>query len=159
MAKALNRVTLLGNLGQDPELRSTPQGSSVCNISLATTESYKDRNTNEWRDTTDWHRVVLWEGLADVASRYLKKGDKVYIEGKLKTRQYEQDGITKYMTEVKASNMIMLGKSSGSGGGGGGYESDSPASDNYKNNPSPAKENYAQKDSEEYFEDDDDVPF
>lgn len=155
MAKALNRVTLLGNLGQDPELRSTPQGSSVCNISLATTESYKDRNTNEWRDTTDWHRIVLWEGLAEVASKYLKKGDKVYIEGKLKTRQYEQDGITKYITEVKASNMIMLGKSSG----GGGYDADSSSADQYKSNPSSAKENYSSGDSEEYFEDDDDVPF
>jgi single-strand DNA-binding protein len=109
MAKSLNRVTLIGNLGQDPELKQTPKGSSVCNISIATAESYKDKTTDEWKETTDWHRVVLWEKLADVAGQYLKKGDKVYIEGKLKTRDYEKDGKKVYITEVRATNLIMMG--------------------------------------------------
>lgn len=155
MAKALNRVTLLGNLGQDPELRSTPQGTSVCNLNIATTESYKDRNSGEWKDITDWHRVVLWEGLANVASEYLKKGDKVYIEGKLKTRSYEQDGITKYITEVRATNMIMMGKSSG--GGGGSYQQQ----DSYSQpQQSTQKENYSNNNDFDSLDDDnDDVPF
>lgn len=156
MAKSLNRVTLLGNLGQDPELRSTPQGSSVCNLNIATTESYKDRNTNQWQDYTDWHRVVLWEGLADTAAKYLKKGDKVYIEGKLKTRSYEQEGVTKYITEVRAMSMIMLGRSSGGGqSSGSSYQSTAPAG-----NSNTAQENYSSNnDMDNDFEDDDDVPF
>lgn len=114
MAKALNRVQLIGNLGQDPEVRSTPSGSSVCNISVATTESYKDKNSGEWKDVTEWHRVVLWEGLADTAQRFLHKGSKVFIEGKLQTRSYEKDGTTRYITEIRANSMIMLdGRSEG----------------------------------------------
>ena len=108
MAKALNRVQIIGNLGQDPEVRSTPSGSSVCNISVATTESYKDKNSGEWKDVTEWHRIVLWEGLADTAQRFLRKGSKVFIEGKLQTRSYEKDGITRYITEIRAQSMIML---------------------------------------------------
>jgi single-strand DNA-binding protein len=154
MAKALNRVTLLGNLGQDPELRSTPQGSSVCNLNIATSESYKDKNSGDWKEVTDWHRVVLWEGLADVASQYLKKGDKVYIEGKLKTRSYEQDGITKYITEVRATNMIMMGKSSG--GGSGSYQSQ----DSYSQpQQSTQKDNYSANNDFDDIDDDGDVPF
>lgn len=115
MAKALNRVQIIGNLGQDPEVRSTPSGSSVCNISVATTESYKDKNSGEWKDVTEWHRIVLWEGLADTAQRFLKKGSKVFIEGKLQTRSYEKDGITRYITEIRAQSMIMLdGRQEGS---------------------------------------------
>jgi len=108
MAKSLNRVTLIGNLGKDPELRSTPQGRSVTTLTLATTERYKDRNGN-WQDITDWHRVVLWDRLAEVACEHLRKGSKVYIEGKLKTRNYEdKQGILRYVTEVLASNMVMM---------------------------------------------------
>ncbi len=108
MAKSLNRVTLIGNLGKDPELRSTPQGRSVTTLTLATTERYKDRNGN-WQDITDWHRVVLWDRLAEVACEHLRKGSKVYIEGKLKTRNYEdKQGIVRYVTEVLASNMVMM---------------------------------------------------
>jgi single-strand DNA-binding protein len=108
MAKSLNRVTLIGNLGADPELRSTPQGTSVATISIATTENYKDKN-GEWQENTEWHRIVLWSRLADIAGEYLKKGNKVYIEGKLQTRNYEdKDGVTRYITEIKATNMILL---------------------------------------------------
>lgn len=109
MAFSLNRVTLIGNLGADPELKSTPQGTQLCTVSIATTERYKDKS-GEWKDSTEWHRVVFWERLAENVSKYLKKGSKIYVEGKLKNRQYEKDGVTKYMTEVQAQNMIMLSK-------------------------------------------------
>lgn len=109
MAFSLNRVTLIGNLGADPELKSTPQGTQLCTVSIATTERYKDKS-GEFKDSTEWHRVVFWERLAENASKFLKKGSKIYVEGKLKTRQYEKDGVTKYMTEIQAQSMIMLSK-------------------------------------------------
>ncbi len=109
MARSLNRATLLGNLGRDPELRTTPGGKSVCTISVATTDSFKNKN-DEWQESTDWHSVVLWEGLAETAHKFLKKGSKVYIEGKIKTRSYERDGVTKYVTEVRATNLIPMGE-------------------------------------------------
>ena len=109
MAYSLNRVTLIGNLGADPELRSTPQGTQVCTLKIATTERYKDKN-GELKDSTEWHSVVLWDKLAEIASKYLKKGSKVYLEGKLKHRSYEKDGITRYITEIQALSMIMLSK-------------------------------------------------
>ncbi len=109
MARSLNRATLIGNLGRDPELRTTPGGISVCTISVATTDSFKNKN-NEWQESTDWHSVVLWEGLAERAHKFLKKGSKVYIEGKIKTRSYEKDGITKFVTEIRATNLILMGE-------------------------------------------------
>ncbi|OGU14746.1 MAG: hypothetical protein A2X61_03935 [Ignavibacteria bacterium GWB2_35_12] len=109
MAISLNRVTLIGNLGADPDMKSIPQGNSVCTISLATTDSYKDKS-GEFKETTEWHRIVFWDSLADLASKYLKKGSKIYVEGKLKHRSYEKDGITRYMTEIQARSMIMLSK-------------------------------------------------
>ena len=109
MARSLNRVTLIGNLGTDPELRATPQGVSVCTIRIATTESYKDKS-GEMKESTEWHNIVLWEKLAEIAATYLKKGSKVYLEGKLKHRSYEKDGITRYITEIQALSMIMLSK-------------------------------------------------
>lgn len=109
MAKSVNRVTLLGNLGQDPEMRSTQSNISVCTLRIATSESYKDKS-GEWQERTDWHNVVLWDKLADIAGQYLSKGSQVYIEGRLQTRNYEaQDGTTKYITEVVGRTMIMLG--------------------------------------------------
>lgn len=109
MARSLNRVELIGNLGQDPELRSTPQGVSVCTLRIATSESYKDKNSGEWKENTEWHRVVLWENLAEYAAKSLKKGSKVFTEGKLKTRSYEdKDGNTKYMTEIYGNSIIIL---------------------------------------------------
>ena len=107
MARSLNRATLIGNLGQDPELKTTPQGSSVCTISIATSEKYKDKN-GEWQESTDWHRVVLWDKLADIAKEYLRKGSKVFIEGRIKTRSYEKDNETKYITEIVGNHLIML---------------------------------------------------
>jgi single-strand DNA-binding protein len=108
MAKSLNRVCLLGNLGGDPEMKTTPQGKSVCTLNIATNDTFKDKN-GEWKEITDWHKVILWEGLADTAHKYLRKGRKVYIEGRLKTRSYDdKDGVKRYITEVTASIMIML---------------------------------------------------
>jgi single-strand DNA-binding protein len=106
----VNKVILVGNLGKDPEVRHLENGVMVANFSLATTESYKDRNTGERRQVTEWHNVVLWRGLAEVTEKYLKKGNQVYVEGKLRTRSWtDKEGNTRYTTEVVADNMTMLG--------------------------------------------------
>jgi len=106
----VNKVILIGNLGKDPEVRHLESGVMVANFTLATTESYKDRNTGERQQVTEWHNIVLWRGLAEVAETYLKKGNQVYVEGKLRTRSWtDQEGNTRYTTEVIADNMTMLG--------------------------------------------------
>lgn len=109
----VNKVILIGNLGKDPEIRHLENGVAVANFTIATTESYKDRTTGERRDQTEWHNIVLWRGLAEVSEKYLKKGDSVYIEGKLRTRSWEKDGVTRYTTEIVADNMTMLGGNRG----------------------------------------------
>jgi len=116
--RGVNKVILIGNLGADPELRYTPSGTAVCNFRIATNESYKDREGNQV-EKTEWHNVVAWERLAEICGEYLKKGRPVYVEGSLQTRQWEdQDGNTRYTTEVKAREMQMLGGRDGEGGGG-----------------------------------------
>lgn len=115
----VNKVILVGNLGKDPEVRYLENGTPVANFPIATTETYKDRNTGERKDQTEWHNIVLWRGLAGVAEKYLKKGSMVYIEGKLRTRSWEKDGITRYTTEVVGDNMTMLGSAGGGNGAGG----------------------------------------
>lgn len=107
--QGVNKVILIGHLGKDPEVRHLENGAAVANFSIATTESYKDKNTGERVDLTEWHNIVLWRGLAEVAENYLKKGAKIYIEGKLQTRSWEKDGVTRYTTEVRGNNMVMLG--------------------------------------------------
>ena len=105
----VNRVILIGNLGKDPEIRSLEGGVKVANFSLATTESYKGKN-GEKVDQTEWHNIVLWRGLAEVAENYLKKGNSIYIEGKIRTRDWtDKDGNKRYTTEIIADNMVMLG--------------------------------------------------
>ena len=108
--RSLNRVQLIGNLGKDPEIKYTPQGTPVAKLAIATNERFKDKN-GEWQDRTEWHNVVLWQRLAEIAGEYLKKGGKVYIEGRLQTRSWDdkQTGQKKYMTEVVANDMILLG--------------------------------------------------
>lgn len=107
MSKGLNKVQLIGHLGKDPELRYTPSGIAVCNFSLATTESFKQ--DDEWKDKTEWHNIVAWRKLAETCSNYLKKGSKVYVEGKLQTESYEKDGGDKrYITKVIINSMIFL---------------------------------------------------
>jgi single-strand DNA-binding protein len=105
--RGYNKVVLVGNLGQDPDMRTTPAGHRVCSISIATSDNYKDQAGN-WVERTDWHRISLWGNLADTASKYLKKGDKVLIEGSIHPRDYEKDGVKHYTYEIRAFNMLML---------------------------------------------------
>ncbi len=108
MARSVNKVILIGNLGNDPELRYTPNGTAVCNFRLATNESYKDQN-GQLVERTEWHNVVTWGRLAEICGEYLRKGSRVYIEGSLQTRSYEdREGNTRYVTEIKARDMMML---------------------------------------------------
>ncbi|ABM97126.1 single-stranded DNA-binding protein [Methylibium petroleiphilum] len=130
---SVNKVHILGNLGRDPEVRYTPSGSAVCNISVATTRNWKNKDSGEKQEETEWHRVVLYDRLAEIAGEYLKKGRPVYIEGRLKTRKWQdKDGKDQYTTEIVANEMQLLGggeggQSGGQGGqsrgegGGGGY--------------------------------------
>lgn len=111
MAGSINKVILIGNLGKDPEVKHLESGVAVCNFSIATSETYKDRNSGERVTHTEWHNIVLWRGLAEVAEKYLKKGAKIYVEGKLRTRSWQdQEGNTRYTTEIVGDNMTMLGK-------------------------------------------------
>src|SRR5690606_30192437 len=112
----VNKVILVGRLGKEPEVRNLESGAVVANFSLATSESYKDRVTGERKEVTEWHNVVLWRGVAEIAQKYLHKGDLVYIEGKLRTRCWEKEGVTRYTTEVVADNMTMLGSRGGGSG-------------------------------------------
>ncbi|MEH6525358.1 MAG: single-stranded DNA-binding protein [Sneathiella sp.] len=128
MAGSVNKVILVGNLGADPEVRHMQNGKPVCNLRIATSESWRDRESGERREKTEWHRVVIFnEGLCKIVEQYVKKGSKVYLEGQLQTRQYEQDGITKYSTEIVLqgfnSALTMLDSAGGGQGGsqGGGY--------------------------------------
>ena len=110
MSGSINKVILIGNLGKDPEVRHLENGAIVANFSIATSETYKDRKTGEKVSQTEWHNIVAWRGLAEIAERYLKKGQKVYIEGKLKTRSWQdQDGNNRYSTEIITDNLTMLG--------------------------------------------------
>lgn len=115
MSRGVNRVIVIGNLGQDPEVKYMPNGGAVCNITVATSESWKDKNTGEQQEKTEWHRVVMFKRLAEIAGEYLRKGAKVYIEGKLQTRKWQdKDGNDRYSTEIVAHEMQML---SGKGDG------------------------------------------
>jgi single-strand DNA-binding protein len=111
----VNKVILVGRLGKDPEVRNLDNGAVVANFTMATSESYKDKTTGEKKEVTEWHNIVLWRGLAEISQKFLHKGDLVYIEGKLRTRSWEKEGVTRYTTEVIADNMTMLGSKSGGG--------------------------------------------
>ena len=134
MARGINKVILVGNLGNDPEVRYANNGSAIANISVATTDSWKDKNTGEQQERTEWHRVVMFNRLGEIAGEYLKKGSQVYIEGRLQTRKWQdQSGQDRYTTEIVANEMQMLGGRGGGGGGdmggggGGGYNAPAPA--------------------------------
>jgi single-strand DNA-binding protein len=151
MARGINKVILIGNLGADPDLRYTSGGTAVCNMRLATNESYKDSN-GETVEKTEWHSIVAWARLAEICGQYLKKGSTIYIEGSLQTRQWEdRDGNTRYTTEVKAQEMQMLDSRDG-GGNPNGY-----------NQAPQQRRQPAQKPAasapEEAFTPDDDLPF
>ncbi len=124
MARGINKVILVGNLGGDPEVRYMPSGNAVTNVTLATSESWKDRQSGQQQERTEWHRVVFFNRLAESAGEYLRKGSKVYVEGFLRTRKWQgQDGQDRYTTEIVASEMQML---DGRGGEGGGYSQPDP---------------------------------
>lgn len=122
MPKSVNKVILLGNLGKDPEVKYTPSGVPVAKFSLATNERYKDKG-GEWQERTEWHNIVAWQRLAEIVGEYVKKGSKIYIEGRLQTSSWEdkQSGEKKYRTEIVASDLVLL-SGRGEGGGGGDYE-------------------------------------
>ncbi|MDN5873482.1 MAG: single-stranded DNA-binding protein [Sinobacteraceae bacterium] len=125
MARGVNKVILIGNLGRDPELKQLPSGSSVVNLPLATSDSWKDKNSGEQRERTEWHNIVFFNQLADIAGKYLKKGARIYVEGSLRTRKWQKDGVDRYTTEIVARDMQMLdSRSSSSGGSGGNYGND-----------------------------------
>lgn len=121
----VNKVILVGRLGKDPEVRNLENGVSVANFTMATSESYKDKTTGDKKEVTEWHNIVLWRGLAEIAAKYLHKGDMIYVEGKLRTRSWEKEGVTRYTTEIVGDNMTML---STKRDGGSGSEYKPPAS-------------------------------
>lgn len=108
MALSVNKVTLLGNVGKDPDYKITPNGTPVCKFSLATSESYKDKETDEWKNISEWHNIECWRYTAETANKHLTKGSKVYIEGKLKTDKYEKDGVTVYSTKIVAQEIVLI---------------------------------------------------
>ncbi len=145
MAGSVNKVILIGNLGRDPEVRTFPDGGKLCNLRIATSENWKDRNTGERRERTEWHNVVLrGDGLVRVAEQYLRKGSKVYVEGQLQTRKWQdQSGNDRYSTDVVVAGLggvltMLDGRSGGGGNEGGGYESGSSGGDYGGSYSSPA---------------------
>ena len=163
---SINKVIIVGNLGKDPEMRSFPNGDQIANVTIATTDKWKDKQTSEMKEATEWHRVVFNGRLAEIVEQYLRKGSQVYVEGSLRTRKWtDKDGVDKYTTEIRADQMQMLGSRQGmgapggdedGGGGGGGYSRPAPASRPAAQAPraaAPAK-------STSGFDDmDDDIPF
>ena len=116
-SRGINKVILVGNVGQDPETRYLQSGGAVTNLTLATSETWKDKNTGENQERTEWHRVSFFNRLAEIVAEYVKKGSKLYVEGSLRTRSWEQDGVKRYTTEIIASEMQMIDSRSGGGGG------------------------------------------
>ncbi|MFT3858497.1 MAG: single-stranded DNA-binding protein [Aquabacterium sp.] len=171
---SINKVILIGNLGRDPEVRYTPNGAAVCNVSIATTRNWKDKNSGDKMEETEWHRVVFYDRLAEIAGEYLKKGRPVYVEGRLKTRKWQdKDGKDNYTTEIVAEQMQLLGGREG-GGGGGGYGGGQGGGDDFSQEapaaPSrpaarpaaaqrPSAPAPAQKSSTGFDDMDDDIPF
>ncbi len=162
---AVNKVILLGNLGADPETRYMPNGDAVATVRLATTETWKDRNSGEKREATEWHRVVFFRKLAEIVGQYLKKGSSVYIEGRIRTRKWQdKDGQERYTTEIEATEMQMLGGRGGQGGQGGGSGASYGGGDDFGGGDfsprSSAPAAAAPKKKAPSFDDmDDDIPF
>jgi single-strand DNA-binding protein len=165
MARGVNKVIIVGNCGQDPETRFMPSGGAVTNLSIATSESWKDKTSGEPQERTEWHRVVFFNRLAEIAGEYVKKGSKLYVEGSLRTRKWQgQDGQDRYTTEIVASEMQML-DSRGGPGGSGGYDSpqgstgqgSAPKSSNQQATNQQAPQQQAPQQQSGPF--DDDIPF
>ncbi|MEM7468583.1 MAG: single-stranded DNA-binding protein [Pseudomonadota bacterium] len=152
MARGVNKVTLIGNLGADPEVRYTANGSAVANIRLATAESWRDKESGEQQERTEWHRIVFFSRLAEIVGEYLKKGSQVYVEGRLQTRKWQdRDGNDRYTTEIVANEMQMLGGR----GGGGGFDSPSSAGGS-SSGGAPAPQSGNEPPMDDF---DDDIPF
>ncbi|MBK1614411.1 single-stranded DNA-binding protein [Rubrivivax gelatinosus] len=163
---SVNKVILVGNLGRDPEVRYAPSGSAICNVTIATSRQWKDKTSGERQEETEWHRVVFYDRLAEIAGEYLKKGRPVYVEGRLKTRKWtDKDGVEKYTTEIIAMEMQLLGGREGGGGGdmGGGGDDMAPAPRRApapRPQAAPAPRAPAPQKSSTGFDDmDDDIPF
>lgn len=174
---SINKVIIIGNLGRDPEVRYAPSGAAMCNVSVATTRNWKDKNSGDKVEETEWHRVVFYDRLAEIAGEYLKKGSPVYVEGRLKTRKWAgKDGKDNYTTEIVAEQMQLLGgRESRGGGGGGGYGGGQGGGDDFSQDapssapPSrpaarpaasaPASRPAPQKSSTGFDDMDDDIPF
>ncbi len=156
---SVNKVIIVGNLGRDPETRYMPNGEAVTNVAVATTESWKDKNSGEKKELTEWHRITFYRKLAEIAGQYLKKGSQVYVEGRLQTRKWtDKDGVERYTTEIIADSMQMLGSRQGMGGG------NAPADDEYGSAPQrqPAASSAARpasKPAPNFSDMDDDIPF
>ena len=162
---SVNKVILVGNLGRDPEIRYAPSGDAICNLSLATTDTWKDKQTGEKRESTEWHRVVLFGKLAEIAGQYLKKGRAVYIEGRLQTRKWQdQNGQDRYTTEIRANEMQMLGGRDSAGGGDAPMGDDGYGAPQRQSRPAPQQQqrpqgNSAPAQSGGFGDFDDDIPF
>ena len=173
MARGINKVILVGTLGRDPETKYMPSGGAVTNITIATNESWKDKTTGEKQERTEWHRVVFFNRLAEIAGQYLRKGQQTYIEGSLRTRKWQgQDGQDRYTTEIVASEMQMLGGSRDGGGGssdfGGGQQNNNYGGGQQGGDqqsggapaPAPRPQQAPAQQADKGFEDfDDDIPF
>ena len=159
---SVNKVIIVGNLGRDPEMRSFPNGDQVANVTVATTDRWKDKQSGEMREATEWHRVVFNGRLAEIAGQYLRKGSQVYVEGSLRTRKYtNKDGIEQYATEIRADSMQMLGSRQGGGMGGGGGGDDggySPRAQAPAQRPAAAPA-AASRPASGFDDMDDDIPF
>ena len=161
MARGVNKVILVGNLGRDPEIKYTASGAAIANITIATSESWNDKQSGEKVEKTEWHRVVAFQRLAEIMGEYLKKGSQVYIEGKLQTRKWQdQNGQDRYSTEVVASDMQMLGSRGGEGGG------SQQNTGGFRSNPKPQQQQPQQPQQQQSAPassgggfDDDDIPF
>jgi single-strand DNA-binding protein len=161
MARGVNKVILVGNLGADPDTRYMPSGKAVTNIRVATSESWKDRQTGDMQERTEWHSIVMYDKLGEIAAEYLRKGSQVYIEGKIRTRKWQdKEGKDRYTTEVIADQMQMLGSR---GGGGGGSAPSEPREPRSSSRPAPAEDRAAAPVDEGGGggggEFDDDIPF
>jgi single-strand DNA-binding protein len=169
---SVNKVIIVGNLGKDPEMRSFPSGDRVANVTIATTDKWKDKTSGEMKEATEWHRVVFNGRLAEIVGEYLRKGSQVYVEGSLRTRKWtDKDGIEKYTTEIRADSMQMLGSRQGmgapaggggaGGGGGGGYGDEDTGAGRRASPPSrqAPQSRPASKPSTGFDDMDDDIPF
>jgi len=165
VARSLNKAMLIGNVGQDPEIRTIPSGARVAQFSVATSRRWNDKSGQQ-QEKTEWHRVVVWEKLVEIIERYVKKGDRIYVEGEIEYRQYQdKDGVTKYSTEIRARDVVLLGgRSDGGGGGGGDWDRGSrPAASGARTGGGGGGGGRGGSDYDDFqappLEDDDDLPF